>query len=308
MSSFRVVIGLALVSSGCASSKLIPEFSVLQNPASESKFAIGRSWIPDVGPTGPRLQESRTAKADGVEDLDAKVIQSLDAGINAVVRKLVTIGLSGDANVITSISAKDLEHSFVVDPTDIRSTGTIIWEVVTASDFVINSSSAIHGSSKISLEDGSVPLELTATALDENSYRVRSDRRLVIALRLVDIDFKHSENTTRLDVSAAYHDLPQRGSLDYEFTVLSSDITHKTCAVRIRNPTIPNWEGEVHEISGSESVSVRHPVGQTGSNEVEYISDSFHLLWDEDGSWTRIVTNRQVFVPRASRLKVSGSL
>lgn len=294
---------VSIMAVGCASSNraLVPGYEVLVSPTGATAFPVGAKWIQGVGPSGPSL--GGVVTSPGAGNIASNVEIGDSGGLNSVLTSWVSAKLGADNEGVREIRAADLEHSTVEDPYAIGSSGMLLWEVVTAGSLEVelDESSGFQGALEVeealarALEIPEISVEASTEA--QRTYSVKSDRRLVVALRIVKFQTRNATRSVEADLSIGRQtvDVP----FGYRVAVLDKmDRESSTVPVSVWNVTSAN-RGLASEAVLDAAAPIVTEVREDARSGL-YVRDTIALRYNRDPRDCAIeVTRREIEIEPA---------
>jgi len=226
--------------------------------------------------------------------------------------KLISASLGLGKEQVKTLGLTNLSHICVSESKDIST--PVLWETVIVSNFTfrVDERSDTHVSGEVPVAQ-LIPsavgnIHLGVTNLASGQHFAQADHPLVVAIRVMQPIQKTKERRSPLDLSNTGID-KQTGALGYEVTLQNGvDPLKKEAAMRIDNPNIPQFKGELYTFQHSEPwvsparrvIAGDDPEARSGS----YVWDKLAIQWNEDLSRCKLVVTRQYskFVPMKSGL------
>lgn len=200
----------------------------------------------------------------------------------------------------------------------LQSTKQVLWEAITADSLslTINSGSSDDLSADVlasKLSAGAVGnVTIHATATGSHSYSITSSKPLVIAIRVVQLNYSVNAGETPLNLTTPMQGKPQPARLGYEASSQGMpDPLTSTVTLSIRNDGLPQFLGVTHAFQRNDPWvnPNREAIQQIDpqAKNADYVWDILSVIWDQDLSKCLLKTVRQYIQVKTADSGLSGT-
>lgn len=279
----RAALLAVLLAGGC---RLIPGYEVLPMPADADRYRVGSGWEPGVGPVTPPADDPALFEtARGVEKL-ATTLRPTQVllQIKAPFAEWLSGALGLRSSEQVALELGDLRHAFVRDATLLPTNKAVLWETVTARNvtFTVAEGASVDVallSKKLQEATGVKKLEVRAHGESKRSFSVRSDRPLVVAIRVVTLSHRIEEPPPlTLDLTQGAIGREQDATLGYRVVVRSVRPAERKATLRISNSAVPGGLDESHAFTEASWLAPHRSV--IGAED--WILDRLQVRWATD--------------------------
>jgi len=320
----RNLPALILLFAACGTrGRLIENYEVLRVPVAAAQYEAGRGWNSAIGaPDTPRPADLSVATQEGVTSLETTTDRTaLDFKLAIPVIDWLGGKLGLKSTERLTLKLRGLKHQSVQDARQLRETHAVLWEAVTADgiDLTIDTSGAaeldLTGEALgKKLAEGADPASLTVKRNSTGKYVLSSSRPLVIAIRVVELEWRTGGGDTPLDLSSGGKGREQPAALGYRVMPMDPLVpTTDTVRLSIRNPGFPQWTGTTFLFDGAATSWVNGERGLIASSDdpqlkdARFVWDSMRVLWAEDLASSRLSTTRQYVRLKTVKSGLSGT-
>ncbi len=320
----RTFGALLLLLAACGTrASLIESYEVLRVPVAAAQYDAGRGWNSAIGaPDTPRPGDLAVATHEGVTGLETTTDRTaLDFKLTLPVIDWIggKLGLKSTERI--TLQLKGLRHQSVQDARQLRETRAVLWEAITADaiDLTIDTTSAadldLTGEALGQrLAEGADGATLAVKRSATGRYVLSSTRPLVIAIRVVELEWRTGGGETPLDLSSTGKGREQAAALGYRVMPMDPLVpTTDTVQLSIRNAGFPQWTGASHTFDGAAATWVNGERGLIASSDdpqlgdARFVWDSMRVLWAEDLARSRLSTTRQYVRLKTVKSGLSGT-
>lgn len=252
---------VALLINSCATSNphqppALGGMEIIRPPRPAEFWMPGSKWRAGLGPIDSPPSDINVLTGDGLQSLDIRENVDLTAGINLALTEWFTAS-AGSAQASTlRIEAKDLKHFRVANAYSVLSKGEVLWEVVTASELLIQPTNTTSSSGldlhlfeaaikKLFGNAGSASVNVKFG--NAGSYAVaRTERPVILAIKVARFDLKASEGVPRIvPLASVLATEDYNVGFGYQLSILNDyDYLSNALRVSINNSDLPRFEGE----------------------------------------------------------------
>ena len=311
-----VVVAVAMVAGCKGRTGAIPNYEVLPVPKGLDQYGAGRMWVKAVGPSGPKLVP--TTRESGPERMAFSASPQLKGQIEASLTEWAEAAIGVQSKGEVKIELGKTSFEYVVDAYDLKTTSSVLWETIIAESIVLKTSSDAHAGVNAELvgkklqESLGGKIKLDASAGTAQSIDIKSDRPLVVAVRVATPQYDNANHRTRLDLSERAASTSQSGPFGYIVTVTQPvNPIESTATLRIDNSDLPQFLGELHEFRGAEpwvnkNRSAIAAADKKARGQV-WVWDKLSVLWNRDLANCQLQTVRQYIRVRTVDSGLAGT-
>lgn len=311
-----VLVAMTFLMSGCRS--LVPGYEVLPVPQSPDVYRAGSPWSEGVGPNGGPI--TKTVQGKGAQELTAKEEAKARLDIAATFKSWVSGALGLREDSVTALTLRQLSHESVAEMWEVRETGPILWETIqvdsmeltVTEDAAATLSAKGVGTKLTEAIGGSVTFD--ASSSDNRNYTVKSDRPVIVAIRVAKLGVRTSAGSgqSALSLESASVGQLQPALLGFRVLVQEVDPMDQVAVLRVQNPWLPQFPGVTHSFVKNETwISGKRTVTDGSDKELKnarYVWDSLTVLWSRVLSECQLQCVRQYLLLQPVKSGLKGTL
>jgi len=294
---------------GCQQKSLIPGYEVLSVPASSERYITGAKWIPATGSHG--LAFADVNDANGLEKMAPHNIANAEAKLTANFSEwyAAKIGLKSSKDV--NLTCNNLKHHFVKDAYGLSTEGLVLWETITAESMTLEIVEDSNSVIDVDLSEDKIKkvlegeLNLNVSSEGNNTYKIKSNRRLVVAIKVVNLDRNaKGKLSSPIDLSDNSIGRPQKAELGYSVIVEGVDHFTEEAELFVMNDKFIGFTGAPYSFIGGKPCEI-HQREAIGSDS-DYIWDTLSIYWNPDRKKCVLSVKRQTLDIKPAKSGLKG--